>query len=91
MEIENGEWYLIFANSIKKTIGDFYPLPNIIDILDQLGSTQYFSVFDLASGFHQIKMSPEDSHKTVFSTPYGHYEFDICHLVYKMHQLIFSD
>ena len=21
-------------------------------------------------------MSPEDSHKTAFSTPYGHYEFD---------------
>ena len=48
----------------------------IIGILDQLGSAQYFSVFDLASGFDKIKMSPEDSHKTAFSTPYGHYEFE---------------
>ncbi|KAL6418934.1 hypothetical protein ACFW04_011685 [Cataglyphis niger] len=59
-----------------KTIGDAYPLPNIIDILDQLGGAQYFSVCDLASGFHQIKMAPADSHKTAFTTPFGHYEFD---------------
>ena len=67
---------LDFRKLNEKTIGDSYPLPNIIDISDQLGSAQYFSVFDLASGFHQIKMSPEDSHKTAFSAPYGHYEFD---------------
>ena len=36
----------------EKTIGDAYPLPNIADILDRLGTAQYFSIFDLASGFH---------------------------------------
>jgi hypothetical protein len=41
----------------EKTIGDVYPLPNISDILDQLGSAKYFSVLDLASGFHQIPMT----------------------------------
>ena len=33
-----------------------YPLPKISDILDHLGTAQYFSVFDLASGFHQIEL-----------------------------------
>jgi len=33
-------------------------------------------VCDLASGFHQIKMDPAGSYKTVFTTPFGHYEFD---------------
>ena len=36
----------------EKVIGDVYPLPNITDVLDHLGNAQYFSVFDLASGFH---------------------------------------
>lgn len=67
---------LDFRTLNEKTIGDAYPLPNIADILDQLGSAKYFSIFDLASGFHQIKMHPDDSHKTAFSTPHGHCEFD---------------
>jgi len=44
----------------EKTVGDAYSLPNIVDILDQLGGAQYFSVCDLASKFHQIKMDPTD-------------------------------
>jgi len=47
-------------------------LPNIVDILDQLGSAKYFSVFDLTSGFHQILMDKNDKHKT----PYGHFEYN---------------
>jgi len=58
------------------TIGDSYPLPNITDILDQLGNAKYFSTLNLASGYHQIAMSERDKSKTVFSTPYGHYEFN---------------
>lgn len=57
------------------TLSDAYPLPLITDILDQLGRARYFSNLDLASGFHQIEMDPQDSCKTAFSTPFGHYEF----------------
>ncbi|KMQ83421.1 enzymatic polyprotein endonuclease reverse, partial [Lasius niger] len=59
----------------EKTIGDAYPLPNINEILDQLGSAKYFSIFDLAQGFHQIPMDEKDTPKTAFTTPYGHYEY----------------
>ena len=44
----------------EKTVGDAYPLPNITEILDQLGEARHFTVFDLASGFHQIKLDPVD-------------------------------
>lgn len=73
----NKRWRLVidFRALNEKTLGDAYPLPNIIDILDQLGSAKYFSVFDLASGFHQIPMHESDAPKTAFSTPFGHYEF----------------
>lgn len=57
------------------TVGDSYPIPNIEDILDQLGHSKYFTTLDLASGFHQIPMKPEHSYKTAFSTSQGHFEF----------------
>jgi len=73
----NKRWRMVidYRNLNEKTIGDAYPLPNISDILDQLGAAKYFSVLDLASGFHQISMDPAHAHKTAFSTPHGHYEF----------------
>ena len=67
---------LDFRKLNEKTISDSYPLPNINDILDSLGSAKYFSVIDLATGFHYIKIDRKNSHKTAFSTPYGHYKFD---------------
>lgn len=58
-----------------KTISDRYPIPNITDILDKLGRSQYFSVLDLASGFHQIEMAPASIEKTAFTVDNGHFEF----------------
>lgn len=64
----NKRWRMVldFRSLNDKTIGDAYPLSNIVDILDQLDNSKYFSVFDLASGFHQIKIDPSDRHKTAF-------------------------
>lgn len=58
-----------------KTIDDKFPIPNITDILDKLGRSNYFSTLDLASGFHQIEMDKKDISKTAFSTEDGHYEY----------------
>lgn len=57
------------------TIDDKYPLPNIEGILDKLGRAQYFSSLDLAKGYHQIKVNPNDIPKTAFITPCGLYEY----------------
>ena len=58
-----------------KTIGDAYPLPRILESFDALVGAQYFSTLDLASGYHQIAMAPEDQHKTAFVTPMGLFEY----------------
>ena len=56
-------------------IEDKYPIPNITDILEKLGRCHYFSSIDLANGFHQVEMHPNDVEKTAFSTEQGHFEF----------------
>jgi len=54
---------------------DAYPLPNIMDILDQLGKSMYYTTFDLAQGYHQVKMHPDHRERTTFSTEIEHFEF----------------
>lgn len=58
------------------TKGDAHPLPNITEILDQLGGMRYFSTLDLSAGFHQIEIKESDKEKTAFSTPQGHFEYE---------------
>lgn len=64
-----------FRRLNQVTVGDAFPLPNITDILDQLGKSKYYSTLDLAQGYHQVPMNPSDREKTAFSTDKGHYEF----------------
>lgn len=59
----------------EKTPADRYPIPEISEILDRLGKAQYFTVLDLASGFHQIEINPKDIPKTAFNIDHGKFEF----------------
>jgi hypothetical protein len=56
------------------TIKNKYPLPQIDILFDQLSKAKVFSKIDLRSGYHQIKIRPQDVPKTTFSTRYGLYE-----------------
>lgn len=59
----------------KITIKNRYPLPHIVDLLDQLKYAAYFSKLDLKSGYHQVRMKDEDIWKTAFKTIQGLYEW----------------
>ncbi|XP_077225770.1 uncharacterized protein LOC143858961 [Tasmannia lanceolata] len=59
----------------KVTVRNKYPLLRIEDLFDQLQGSKVFSKIDLRSGYHQLKIKPEDVPKTAFRTRYGHYEF----------------
>lgn len=74
----NRQWRIVidYRALNKITIPDRYPLPNIADIIDQLGKAKFFSVLDLVSGFHQIELKPEDRHKTAFTVEGSLYEFN---------------
>jgi len=57
------------------TIKNKYHLPRIDTLFDQLAGAKVFSKIDLCSGYHQIKIRPQDIPKTAFSTRYGLYEY----------------
>jgi hypothetical protein len=57
------------------TIKNKYPLPRIDIMFDQLSKVKVFSKIDLRSGYHQIKIRPEDIPKMAFSTRYGLFEY----------------
>ena len=52
----------------KVTIKNRYPLPMIDDLMDELVGACVFSKIDLKSGYHQIRVKPEDIPKTSFRT-----------------------
>ena len=52
-------------------------MPNTADLYDQLGGSSVFSSLDLASGYHQIRLHPDDIPKTGFRTPLGAYQFRV--------------
>ena len=62
-----------FLNAVTKP--DAYPIPNIVDTLDSLGQSKIFSVLDMASGYHQIAIKPENREKTAFSCHKDHFQF----------------
>ena len=54
-----------------------YPLPNKSDLINRLDQAVIFSKFDLKSGFWQIQIHRDDRYKTTFTTPFGHYEWNV--------------
>lgn len=59
------------------TIKNQFPMPIIDEILDELNEAKYFTKLDMRSGYHQVRMLPEDEHKTTFKTHHGDYQFKV--------------
>lgn len=59
-------------NSVCKK--DAFPLPLISDCLDSLSENVFMSTLDMASGYYQIMIHPDDREKTAFITRYGLFE-----------------
>jgi len=70
---KNFEWRMcIDYTSLNKACPkDPFALPRIDQVIDSTAGCQLLSFLDAYSGYHQIKLKPEDQIKTSFITPYG--------------------
>ncbi len=56
---------------------DTFPLPRIVDLLDQMQGKKIFSTLDTKRGYWQIEVQKESREKTAFVTFNGLYEFKV--------------
>jgi hypothetical protein len=61
----------------KQSVKNKYPLPRTDELFDRLRGAKYFTKLDLRSGYHQIRVAPEDVPKTAFRTRYGSFQFRV--------------
>lgn len=64
---------------------------NIEDVCVSLKGKKYFSVFDLAEGYHHLRLNEESSWKCCFFTPFGIYRFTVLPYGLSNSQDIFQD
>ena len=56
------------------TIKNNYPLPLILDVLENIGTKKMFTKMDLQWGYNNVRIKEGDKWKAVFMTPEGSFE-----------------
>nr|GEX01656.1 putative reverse transcriptase domain-containing protein [Tanacetum cinerariifolium] len=75
----------------KLTVKNWYPLPKIDDLFDQLQGSSVYLKINLRSGYHQLRIREEYIPITAFRTRYGHFEFQVMSLGLTNAPAVFMD
>lgn len=75
---DNSYRFVVDYRSLNNiTDRDCYPLPRINDTLNRLNGNSFFSTLDLKTGYHQVRIHPDDRDKTTFTTSHGTFKFNV--------------
>jgi hypothetical protein len=69
---------------------DPFPTPFTDEVLENIGGKDAYSFTNGFSGYHQIKIVPEDKHKMTFATEWGSYQYTIMSFGLKNAPIVFS-
>ena len=53
-----------------------FPMPNMIEMMDRLYGTRYFTSIDLGNAYYQVELEEDSKLKTAFSTKLGQFCFN---------------
>lgn len=74
---EKGKWrFCLDCRYINDLTEDqYFPIPRVEDVMDNLSGSEVFSTVDCTSGYHQVELDEETSEMCAFSTRKGHYQY----------------
>ena len=73
---DGGKCLIIDYRAMNKITWKFiWPMPKVENIFSKLNGEQYFSALDLWAGYHHIPLENDLIPKTVFTSPFGKYEY----------------
>jgi len=71
-------WFCVDYRKLNQAAKfDAYPMPRIEKLIDTVGPASVTSTLDLAKGYWQIPMAKDSKDKTVFTMPFGLFEFEV--------------
>eukprot|EP00253_Pinus_taeda_P025262 PITA_25262 len=71
-------------------VHDRFSMPFTNEVLDNVGGQDVYSFTDKFSGYHQIKIAPEDRRKTTFAIEWGCFQYTVMPFGLKNASAIFS-
>ncbi|XP_027894500.1 uncharacterized protein LOC114157600 [Xiphophorus couchianus] len=79
--VEKADKSFRFCTDYRKvnmvTKSDAYPMPRMEDCVDQVGSAQFVSKFDLLKGYWQVPLSERAREISAFITPFGLFSYSV--------------
>jgi hypothetical protein len=74
-QVNSWRFYVDYKALNDKTIKDKFPILLVEELMVELCGASFFTKLDLRSGYHQVRMHPDDVEKMTFKTHQGLFEF----------------